>query len=138
MADGGITDYVAVLRPALAEAVGLEESDIEPSATILGDLGAESIDLLDVLFRVERVVGVKISATEIADLLQGDLSDDEFEGPGGIVTAAGLDQLQRVLPQIDKAELAGRLVADDIMNLFTVENLAYLVAQRAAMAADAR
>ncbi len=138
MADVTITDYLTVLRPVLADAVGLEESEVEPSATILGDLGAESIDLLDVLFRVERAVGVKISATEIADMLQGGLSDDEFEGPGGVVTPAGLEQLRRVLPQIDAEQLNGRLVADEIMNLFTVQNLADMVAQRAAAAADAR
>src|SRR5919198_903333 len=132
------TDYLAMVRTALAEALGVDEDEVELTATILGDLEAESIDLLDALFRIERLAGVKIDAAEIADLLQGGLSDEEFEGPDGIVTTAGLDQLQRALPQIDKAALQGKLVADDIMRLFTVENLASMVTQRAAAAADAR
>jgi acyl carrier protein len=127
-----------MVRTALAEALGVDEDEVELTATILGDLEAESIDLLDALFRIERLAGVKIDAAEIADLLQGGLSDEEFEGPDGIVTTAGLDQLQRALPQIDKAALQGKLVADDIMRLFTVENLASMVTQRAAAAADAR
>jgi acyl carrier protein len=131
-------DYLAIVRTALAAAVGVDEDEARPAATILGDLGAESIDLLDALFRIERLAGVRIQADEIADLLSGGLSDEEFEGPDGIVTTAGLDQLQKVLPQIDKAELEGKLVADDIMTLFTVENLASMVAQRATAAADAR
>jgi acyl carrier protein len=132
------TDYLAIVRAALAEAVGVDEDEVEPTATILGDLEAESIDLLDALFRIEREAGVKLEADEIAELLPGGLSDEEFEGPDGMVTTAGLDQLQKSLPQIDKAALEGRLAADDIMGLLTVENLASLVARRAAAAADGR
>jgi acyl carrier protein len=131
------TDYLAIVRAALADAVGVDEDDVTPAATILGDLEAESIDLLDALFRIERAAGVKLEADEIADLLSGGLSDEEFEGPDGMVTAAGLDQLQRALPQIDKAALEGRLPADDVLRLFTVANLASMVAQRAT-ASDAR
>jgi acyl carrier protein len=133
-----VNDYLAVVRSAIAAAVGVEEDEVQPEARIFGDLGAESIDLLDALFRIEQMAGVKIQASEIADLLQGGLSDEEFEGPGGIVTAAGLDQLQKVLPQIDPSELAGKLFADDIITLFTVTNLVDMVAQRAAEAVHAR
>ncbi len=129
--------YLALVRTAVAEAIGEEPDEVPPDATILGQLGAESIDLLDALFRIERLSGVKIQATEIAALLQGALSDEEFEGPDGVITAAGLDRLQQVLPQIDRAALAGTLVADDIMTLFTVRNLAYMVAERAGSAEPA-
>lgn len=127
-------DYLAIVRAALAEAVGLDEGEVESTSTVFADLGAESIDLLDVLFRIERVTGVKIQASEIADLLQGDLGDEEFEGARGLVTEAGLARLQNVLPQIDKAELVGKLTVDNIMSLLTVQNLADLVAQRAEVA----
>ena len=132
-----VNDYLAIVRSAIAAAVGVEEDEVQPEARIFGDLGAESIDLLDALFRIEQVAGVKIQASEIADQLQGGLSDEEFEGPGGIITAAGLDQLRKVLPQIDTGELAGKLVAEDIITLFTVANLAGMVAQRAAEAVHA-
>jgi acyl carrier protein len=130
------TDYLAIVRAALAEAVGINEDKVTPTATIVGDLEAESIDLLDALFRIERLAGVKIQAADITDLLLGDLSEEEFEGPDGMVTDAGLDQMQRVLPQIDKHELRGKLPADDVISLLTVEDLASMVAQRLA-AADA-
>lgn len=135
MADS--VDYFAIVRTALAAALGVDEDEVEPDATIMGDLGAESIDLLDVLFRLERLAGVRIQSHEIADQLQGELSDEEFEAADGTVTAAGLAQLHRVLPQIDPATPAGTLVADEIMSLFTVRNLADLVAARAAEVARA-
>jgi acyl carrier protein len=130
-------DYLAIVRTAVAESVGVDENEVEPTATLLGDLGAESIDLLDALFRIERLSGIKIQATDIADLVQGDLTDEEFEGSDGLVTTAGLDQLQKVLPSIDRAELEGKLAADDVMTLFTVQDLASMVAQRAGGTADA-
>ncbi len=131
------TDYLAIVRTAVAESVGVDENEVEPTATLLGDLGAESIDLLDALFRIERLSGVKLQATDIADLVQGELTDEEFEGSDGLVTAAGLDQLRKVFPSIDKAEMEGKLAGDDVMTLVTVQDLASMVAQRAGGAADA-
>lgn len=130
-------DTLAAVQAAVAQALGIDESEAEPDATVLGDLDAESIDLLDILFRIERQVGVKIQASELAELLQGELTDDEFEGPDGIITSVGLAQLETVLPQIDRADLEGSLSADDVMTLFTVRNLADMTSARAARAANA-
>ncbi|MBF6451847.1 acyl carrier protein [Nocardia cyriacigeorgica] len=125
------------VREAVAEAVGIEVDEAEPDATVLGELGAESIDLLDILFRIERKVGVKIQAAEIAELLQGELSDEEFEDADGRITPAGRAQLARALPQLDPSTLPSTLTADQVMTLFTVRNLAEMATARAAMAADA-
>ncbi|WP_370010188.1 acyl carrier protein [Nocardia cyriacigeorgica] len=125
------------VREAVAEAVGIEVEEAEPDATVLGELGAESIDLLDILFRIERKVGVKIQAAEIAELLQGELSDEEFEDADGRITPAGREQLARALPQLDPSTLPETLTADQIMTLFTVRNLAEMATARAALAADA-
>ncbi|MEU4417027.1 acyl carrier protein [Nocardia salmonicida] len=130
-------ETLAAVQESVAEAVGIDRSEAEPDVTVLGELGAESIDLLDILFRIERKIGVKIQAAEIAALLQGDLTDEEFEDGEGIITKAGLAQLASVLPQIDVAALAGKLTADQVMNLFTVRNLAEMAATRAASAAGA-
>ncbi|BDU07928.1 acyl carrier protein [Nocardia cyriacigeorgica] len=125
------------VREAVAEAVGIEVEEAEPDATVLGELGAESIDLLDILFRIERKVGVKIQAAEIAELLQGELSDEEFEDADGRITPAGREQLARALPQLDPSTLPETLTADQVMTLFTVRNLAEMATARAALAADA-
>lgn len=128
---GTSAEHLRIVQEAVAEAVGIDEGEADPDARVLGDLGAESIDLLDILFRIERRAGVRIQAADIAELLRGGLSDEEFEGPGGVVTRAGLEQLCRVLPGVDPARLEGRLVADDVMTLFTVGDLARMVTERA-------
>ena len=114
------------------EALGVEVEDVTPEATIMDELGAESIDVLDMLFRVERKVGVKIKAADLAAHLQGGIPDDEFGDEHEIVTPRGLAHLKTVMPQIDLAALAGRLEAKSVIKLFTVQNLADLVEQRAA------
>ncbi|MEU9797123.1 phosphopantetheine-binding protein [Streptomyces sparsogenes] len=126
------------VQKAVVEAVGAEPEEVFPEATLLDELGAESIDLLDILFRLERSLGVKIQAAQLAEYVQGGIPDDEFGDENEIITERGLAQLKRVMPQIDVAELSGRLQATQVMGLFTVDNLVDLVvAQVQASAATA-
>ena len=115
---------------AVADALGAEPEEVTSDATLLDDLGAESIDLLDILFRIERSLGVKITAGELAEYVQGGIADDEFGDADEVITPLGLAQLARVMPQIDTAELAGKLQAGSVMSLFTVDNLVVLVRGR--------
>src|SRR4051794_8520757 len=124
-------DYLAPVQEAVANALGVDEDEAAPDATLMDDLGAESIDLLDILFRVERATGVKIQASDLGDEIQGGISDDEF-GAGETVSRKGLDHLTTVMPQIDPGEWEGKLQAEDVINHFTVQNLADMVARRAA------
>jgi acyl carrier protein len=121
--------YEAV-QQAVVDALGVDEDEVTPDATLLGDLGAESIDLLDILFRLERKLGVKIQASDLAAYVQGGIPDDEFGDENEIITPRGLEQLKKAMPQINTDELAGKLKADQVMSLFTVQNLADMVSQR--------
>lgn len=121
--------YEAV-QQAIVDALGVDEDEVTPEATLLGELGAESIDLLDILFRLERKLGVKIQASDLAAYVQGGIPDDEFGDENEIITPKGLEQLKKAMPQINTDELAGTLKADQVMSLFTVQNLADMVAQR--------
>src|SRR3954452_10597140 len=124
-------DYLAPVQEAVANALGVDEDEASPEATLMDDLGAESIDLLDILFRVERATGVKIQASDLGDEIQGGISDEEF-GAGEQVSRKGLEHLTTVMPQMDADEWEGKLSAEDVINHFTVQNLADMVARRAA------
>ena len=128
MTDGAVFEAVAI-------ALGVDDDEVTREATLLGELGAESIDLLDILFRIERATGVKIEAADLAEHVQGGIPDEEFGDEAGIVSSEGLAHLASVMPQIDADELAGKLEAEQVITLFTVGNLADLVAQRAAAVA---
>ena len=71
---------------------------------------------------------MKIQAADLAAHVQGGIPDDEFGDAAGKITPKGLAQLKKVMPQIDADELAGKLEAEKVMSLFTVENLTDMVA----------
>jgi acyl carrier protein len=119
------------VREAVIEALALDDDEVTPESTLMEDLGAESIDLLDILFRIERATGVKIQASDLGEYMQGGIPDDEFSDDNEIITDKGLEHLKKVMPQIDEDELRGSLQADDVINHFTVANLSQMVAERA-------
>src|SRR5207249_9427388 len=83
----------------LVEALNVDEEEIKPQATLQGDLGAESIDFLDIVFRLERELGIKIPRGELfpESIFQG---DPDFV-QNGRVTERGLDELRTRMPFAD-------------------------------------
>jgi acyl carrier protein len=123
------------VQTAVVGALGVSEDEASPDATLMDDLGAESIDLLDILFRIEKSTGVKIQASDLGDYMQGGIPDDEFSDANENITEKGLEHLKTVMPQIDTAALSGNLNANDVIKHFTVSNLGDMVARRASGAA---
>ena len=130
------TEIQSAVQEAVVGALGVGEDEATPDATLMDDLGAESIDLLDILFRIERSTGVKIQASDLGEYIQGGIPDDEFGDEAGIVSPKGIEQLKNVMPQINTDELAGKLEAEKVITLFTVGNLADMVAARSGGASD--
>jgi acyl carrier protein len=129
----GQTEIYSAVEEAAVAALGVGEDEVTPDATLMDDLGAESIDLLDILFRIERSTGIKIQAGDLGTYIQGGIPDDEFSDEQEIITPKGMEQLKKVMPQIDES-LQGTLQADQVILHFTVQNLADMVAERAGSA----
>lgn len=121
----------------IADALGCELDEVKPDASLIEDLGAESIDFLDLVFRLERAFKVKIPRGKIVEDARGDLPEAEFE-KGGIVTDAGLAQLRDFLSEVPAERFKTPLKAADIPRLFTPETFCKVVirAQRAVPAAS--
>src|SRR5687768_8453445 len=102
----------------LCEALNVDEEEIKPTATLQGDLGAESIDFLDIVFRLEREFGIKIPRNELFPeaIFQG---DPEFV-QNGKVTQKGLDELRQKMPFADLKAFEQNPELTAISNLFTV------------------
>lgn len=128
------TEAYSAVQEAVSGALGVGEDEATPDATLMDDLGAESIDLLDILFRIERSTSVKIQASDLGEHIQGGIPDDEFGDENEMITDKGFEQLKKVMPQIDADELRGKLKAEEVINHFTVQNLADMVTQRAGSA----
>ena len=125
-----MADVDAAVKEAVVEALALDDDEVTPESTLMDDLGAESIDLLDILFRIEKSTGVKIEASDLGDYMQGGIPDDEFSDENETITEKGAQHLKTVMPQVDPGELAGSLKAEEVITLFTVENLSQMVKSR--------
>ena len=130
-----MADVDSAVKEAVVEALALDDDEVTPESTLMDDLGAESIDLLDILFRIEKSTGVKIEASDLGDYIQGGIPDDEFSDENEVLTAKGAEQLARAMPQVDPAEVEGKLKAEEVITLFTVQNLTEMVKSREAAAA---
>jgi acyl carrier protein len=106
----------------LVEALNVDEDDIKPESTLQGDLGAESIDFLDIVFRLEREFGIKIPRGELfpESIFAG---DPEFVQDGK-VTATGLAELRARMPFADLTKFEQNPEVTALSDLFTVDMIA--------------
>ncbi len=102
----------------VADVLGRRPSEVTLASRLMHDLGAESLDYLDIVFQLEDRFGIKITRGELERAARGDMAEEEF-APGGVVSAAGLDRLRALLPEA-AAEIAPGLRASAILSLFTV------------------
>jgi acyl carrier protein len=110
----------------VADALGCEPDEVKPNASLIDDLGAESIDFLDLVFRLERAFKVKIPRGKIVEDARGTLPEAEFEQKG-LVTEKGLAQLRTFLSEVPPDRFRSPLKVAEIPRLFTVETFCKLV-----------
>jgi acyl carrier protein len=141
MAQQEITrDEIMAVFPTIAEtmadALGCDVGDIKLDVSLIEGLDAESIDFLDMVFRLERAFKIKIPRGKIVENARGTLSEAEFE-QNGLVTDAGLAQLRAYLSEVPAERFKTLTKVKDIPRLFTPGTFCKLVisAQRSAKAA---
>jgi acyl carrier protein len=117
----------------LADALGCDLDRVKLSASLIEDLDAESIDFLDLVFRLERAFKVKIPRGKIVEDARGDLPESDFEQKG-LVTEVGLKRLREFLSEVPPERFRTPMKSADIPRLFTPETFCKVVvrAQRAA------
>jgi acyl carrier protein len=115
------------VQATLVDALGVDEDDVKPDATLQGDLGAESIDFLDIVFRLERNFGIKIPRGE---LFPENIVSDPGMIEDGKLTAKGLDELKTRMPYADLASFASNPEVDKIGDLYTVDMLVHYVSSK--------
>lgn len=128
-----ITAVYPKVAATMADALGCDVEQVKLEASLIDDLGAESIDFLDIVFRLERTFKVKIPRGKIVEEARGDLSEAEFD-KGGVVTDAGLARLKAYLSEVPTERFKAPLKSADIPRLFTTETFCKMVIrqQRAA------
>lgn len=108
------------VRTALLEALGVEEDEVLPEATMQGDLGAESIDFLDIVFRLEKAFEIKIPREE---LFPEDILNNAEYIQDGKVTDEGLKQLQERMPFADLSKFSENPAIQEFGSFLTVKDM---------------
>lgn len=131
-----IQAVLPTVRQTVAEAIGCEVDQVKPDSSLIDDLGAESIDFVDILFRLQRQFKVKIPRGKIVEEARGTLSEAEFE-KAGVVSEAGVARLRAFLSEVPSGRFPSPLNVADIPRLFTVETFCKLVIRQQRAAATA-
>ena len=122
-------DVFVGVKEQLIEALAVDDDQVTPESTLIGDLGAESIDLLDIVFRLEKHFEIKIDRGE---LVPDDIVNDT-QGKyvvGGKLTASGLDEIKKRIPFADFTSLEKNPVIQNLATVLTVKDMCYPVEQK--------
>ena len=117
-------EIFAGVRDALVEALAVDEEEVTMEATLVDDLGAESIDLLDIVYRLEKTFSIKIDRGE---LIPEDLLTDAQFVVDGKLTAAGIDELKKRMPGKDLGEFEKNPMVQNISTILNVSDMCALV-----------
>ena len=112
------------VKQTLVDALSVEEDEVTPEATLTGDLGAESIDFLDIVFRLEKQFDIKIPQDEL-------FSREVLSNPEYVVdrklNAAGIAALEKAMPHVNLAEFKQDPDIDKLSDVFTVDTIVKFV-----------
>ncbi len=108
------------VKDALVDALGVDDDEVTADATMVGDLGAESIDFLDIVFKLEKSFDIQIPRDE---LFPDDILTNAEYVQDGKVTEAGIKKLKERMPFADLAKFESNPMVQDFGNLLTVSDL---------------
>ena len=119
------------VQTALVDALGVDEEEVTPQARLVGDLGAESIDFLDIVFRLEKAFDIKIPRGE---LFPEDILTNAEYVQNGRLTPDGLVQLKARMPFADLTNFTANPAVQDFGNLLTVQDMCRYVQSKVGVA----
>ena len=121
-------EVFAKVKETLVEALGVDDDEVTPEASLTADLGAESIDFLDIVFRLEKAFSIKIP--------RGELFPDNLNNPeyvqNGKLTPAGLTMLRERMPHADFSDFEKDPDISKMADMFKVQMLVNYVKTKVA------
>lgn len=114
------------VREIIADVLVIEEEEVSLDSRLIADLGAESIDFLDLVFQLEKEFAIKIPRGQLEKNARGDLAEDEFE-KGGVLTSQGMTAIKNYLSEVPADYFKPNMKVNEIPMLFTVETFCKLI-----------
>jgi acyl carrier protein len=123
------TEIFTKVQEALVDALGVDEDEVKPTATLKGDLGAESIDFLDIVFRLEKAFGIKI---ERGELFPEDILTNTEYVEDGKVNTTGMSKLKERMPFADLSRFEADPSVQNLPEQLTVQDMCNFVEHKLA------
>lgn len=114
------------VRALVAASLAVPEGDIRPDSRLITELGADSLDFVDIGFAIEKAFGVKLRESDLNFLTRLDLSSPAVV-QDGFLTPAALDEIAPLLPALAGVPDRTRLTPRDLFALLTVETLCLMI-----------
>lgn len=121
------------VKEVLMDALAVDEDEVTPEASLRKDLGAESIDFLDIVFKLEQEFGFKVQQGE---MFPENVTQDPSYVQGGKITPEGLAALKQRLPHMDLSEFEQDPQVDKVADYFTVDTVVRFVENKLNAAVD--
>ena len=117
------------LRPMIAESLAVDESNVTLESRLIDDLGADSLDFVDLVFAIERTFGVKLRETDLTFLARLDFSSPTVM-KDGYLTREAVEAIAPFMPALQQAADRDRVAPKALFSLFTVETLCLMIERR--------
>ncbi|HJY34961.1 MAG TPA: acyl carrier protein [Vicinamibacterales bacterium] len=122
-------DVFTRVRALIADSLALQEAGITPQSRLIDDLGADSLDFVDLTFAIEKAFGVKLREAELNFLTRLDFSSPAVM-QGGYLTRDTIASIRPLLPALDRAPDPDRVTPGELFSLLTVETLCLMIQRR--------
>ncbi|MBT4791235.1 MAG: acyl carrier protein [Halobacteriovoraceae bacterium] len=117
------------IKMAIVDCADVEQEDVKLSKTLIDDLGVDSIDMMELIYSLEKSFGVQLEIGDFEGVMSKQMGEVAF-AVDNIITTEGLEKLRSVMPEVDQSKIVEGLSVYQIPFLFTVESLCNLVIQK--------
>jgi acyl carrier protein len=122
-------EIVSKVKLSIAETVGIKEEEVTLDASVIDDLGADSLDLLDLVFQLEQEFDIRITRGEIESRAKETMPEEDFE-VDGFLSEKAKEALRSSLPEVDASRFEGNIRKSEIPRLFTVKTFIKIVKEK--------
>lgn len=122
-------DVFPRIRALIADSLAVDESTITPESRLIDELGADSLDFVDLTFAIEKAFGVRLRESELNFLAKLDFSSPAVM-QGGYLTRDTIASVRPLLPALDSVPDPERVTPGELFSLLTVETLCLMIQRR--------
>jgi acyl carrier protein len=122
-------EILHTVKQCIVDAVGVSYDEIKSHSQLVNDLGADSLDLVELVYLIETRFNISLQRGAVMKRIQSVMPEDEFLDSEGFITDAGKAMIKRELPELAAVRFADRMPLNTVVYYFTVEIFVNLIAR---------